>query len=269
MPEGRGKKTKKAKWQLILGLKQVVCGALGLTWLMLIIFVLGVLAGRGDIYRWFSSWGLITPDAPRMAQWSPPPEPAPAAAPAPTPAAPGTQAQSKVPQTPPAAAPAQTETVPGTMIPTSSPAPGVKTKKEKKGVAQRDREARDKELQRLRREVAAKLKFQNSFDTKPPKTVRTASKKKEKAAAAAPAAKAQAAPVRVAQFRDPKAAKAKLAELQKKGEKVSLKQGKDKKGAVYNIVRETPANPKPADALAQKTQKSSGNKPQKPAAARN
>ncbi len=269
MPEGRGKKTKKAKWQLVLGVKQVLCGALGLTWLMLIIFVLGVLAGRGDIYRWFSSWGLITPDAPRMAQWSPPPDPAlPTAH---TPPAPAAQAQAKAPQTPPPAAPAQTETVSGTMVPTSAPASTsgarAKKEKEKKGISQRDRDSKEKELQRLRQEVAAKLKFQNSFDTKPPKTARPAPKKKEKAAAAAP--KAQAGPVKVAQFRDLKAAKAKMAELQKKGEKVALKQGKDKQGVVYNIIREAPANPQPADALAQKPQKSGASKSKNPAEPRN
>jgi len=276
MPEGRGKKTKKAKWQLVLGLKQVICGTLGLTWLMLIIFVLGVLAGRGDIYRWFSGWGLITPDAPRMAQWSPPPEPAPAAATAPTPAtpAPVAQTQAKASQTPPAAPPAPSETITGTMVPTSSPASGSRAKKEKekekKGISQRDRDSKEKELQRLRQEVAAKLKFQNSFDTKPPKTARTAPKKKEKAAAAAAAPKAQAGPVKVAQFRDLKAAKAKMAELQKKGEKVALKQGKDKKGVVYNIVREAPANPQTADnALAQKSQKSGASKSKNPADTRN
>ena len=264
MPEGRGKKTKKAKLQLVLGLKQVICGTLGLTWLMLIIFVLGVLAGRGDIYRWFSSWGLITPDAPRMAQWSPPPDPAQPAAPAPAP--PVAQAQSKTPQQiPPGAAPAPSETVAGSVIPTSSSASGSKAKKEKekKGISQKDRESKEKELQRLRQEVASKLKFQNSFDTKPPKTARTASKKKEKTAAPAP--KTQAKSVRVAQFRDAKAAKAKMAELQKKGEKVSLKQGKDKKGVFYDVVREAPANPQPADALAQKPSQTGGSKPKKPA----
>jgi hypothetical protein len=131
----------------------------------------------------------------------------------------------------------------------------------KKGPSLRDQKAKEEELQRLRQEVAAKLKFQNSFDSHPPKPARTAQKQKEKTAPAPQ--KAQPKQVRVAQFRDLKTAKAKVAELQKKGEKVALKQGKDKKGVYYDIVREVPANPQPADALAQKTQKAGGTKPKK------
>jgi hypothetical protein len=267
MPEGRIKKAKKARWQLILGLKQVICGALGLTWMMMIIFILGVLAGRGDIYRWLSSWGLITPASSKVAQWSPPAEtpppavpekslpaaPATAVAPASQPAAPSTSAASPPPVT-------------GSMAPTPAPA-AAPAKKGKKGPSLRDQKAKDEELRRLRQEMAGKLKFQNSFDTTPPKPARTAQKQKDKTAAASH--KTQSRQVRVAQYRDLKAAKAKMAELQKKGEKVALKQGKDKKGVFYDIVREAPANTQPADALAQKTQKSSGNKPKKPAGAGN
>ncbi|MBI4644498.1 MAG: hypothetical protein HY743_12420 [Deltaproteobacteria bacterium] len=236
---------------------------MAMTWVMLIIFILGVMAGRGDIYRWFSSWGLITPVSSKVAQWSPPAETPPAAAPAN--ALPGTPAAAAAPATPPTSAvspPPVTGSIAPTPAPVASPA-----KKGKKGASLRDQKAKDEELRRLRREVAAKLKFQNSFDSHPSKPARTAQKQKDKTAAASH--KAQSRQVRVAQFRDLKAAKAKVAELQKKGGKVALKQGKDKKGVFYDIVREAPAIAQPADALAQKTQKSSGNKPKKPAGAEN
>src|SRR4030042_1966902 len=209
MPEGRGKKIKKPRWQMVLGLKQVLCGALGLAWMMVIIFILGVLAGRGDIYRWLSGWGLVTVEAPRVGQWVPPAEAPPA-------------------------------------------------KKTKKGASLREQKAKEEELQRLRREVAQKLKFQNSFDSSPSKPGRGTQKLKEKPSAAARAPSTQS---RVARFRDAKAAKAKMAELQKKGEKVTLKQGKDQKGAYYDLFRQAPAGSREADGLAQKTKKSSGNKP--------
>lgn len=115
-------------------------------------------------------------------------------------------------------------------------------------------------MRRLRREMASKLKFQNSFDSTPPKPARAAQKQKDKAAAP----KTQPKQVRVALLRDAKAAKAKLAELQKKGEKVSLKQGKDQQGVYYEIVREAPAGARQTDRLTQKTQKSDGNKPKQP-----
>lgn len=266
MPEGRGKKPKKARWQMVLGLKQVICGALGLTWMMMIIFILGVLAGRGDVYRWLSTWGLITPESSKVAQWLPPAETPPPAAVAPSlPAAPAAAgAPTSPPATPSTSAAASPPPVTGSIAPTpTTPVASPAKKATKKGASVRDQKAKDEELRKLRQEVAGKLKFQNSFDSTPPKPARTAQKQKDKTAAASQ--KTQSRQVRVAQYRDLKAAKAKVAELHKKGEKVALKQGKDKKGVFYDIVREAPANAQPADGLAQKTQKSSGNKPQKPA----
>ncbi len=267
MPEGRGKKAKKARWQVVLGLKQVLCGALGLAWMMVIIFILGVLAGRGDIYHWLSSWGLVSPEAQKIAQWSPPAEAPPALPPAAAPAKPSPAAPAAAPAIPspapampppaPSASPGLPPPVTGSLAavpaPTASPA-----KKGKKGASPRDQKSKEEDLRRLRQEMASKLRFQNSFDSTPAKPARTAQKQKDKAAAAP---KAQPKQVRVALLRDAKAAKAKLAELQKKGEKVSLKQGKDQKGAYYEIVRETPAGARQTEPLAQKTQKSGGTKP--------
>jgi hypothetical protein len=227
----------------------------------MIIFILGVLAGRGDIYRWLSSWGLITPVSSKVAQWSPPAETPPPAEPEKSlPAAPAATvaAASPAPATSAASPPPVTGSIAPTPTPAASPA-----KKSKKGTALRDQKAKDEELRRLRQEMAAKLKFQNSFDSSPSKPAHTAQKQKDKTAAASP--KAQSRQVRVAQYRDLKAAKVKMAELQKKGEKVALKKGKDKKGVFYDIVRDAPASAQPTDALAQKTQKSSGTKPKKQA----
>src|SRR5512135_962747 len=68
---GRGKKGKKA-WQLNLKLMDVICAGIGIVGLMCMSFLLGALAGRGDIYRVASSLGLMKseakPTAPIMPQ---------------------------------------------------------------------------------------------------------------------------------------------------------------------------------------------------------
>ncbi len=256
MTEGRGKKGKKARWQLVLGLKQVLFGALGLGWTMIIIFILGVLAGRGDIYRWLSSWGLVAP-APKMVQWSPP------AATPPAPASPAA-AKTAAPAPPAAATAAAPATKPMTgniAAAPSAPAPP-STKKARRSAALREQKAKEEELNRLRQEVASKLKFQNSFDSSPTKTTR-ASKQKDKHLATAAAPKASPKLVRVGQYRDAKTAKAKMAELQRRGEKVILKQGKDRKGVFYEILRENPANTHGTERVAQKNHSANGSKSKK------
>lgn len=261
MTEGRGKKAKKARWQVVLGLKQVLFGALGLAWMMIIIFVLGVLAGRGDIYRFLSSWGLVAP-APKMAQWSPPAEAPTAPPPAVTP---GTPTPAK-PAAPPAAPPSSPAPAPvtGKIIPDTPSTPASSAKKTKKGASLREQKAKEEELQKLRQEVASKLKFQNSFDSPPTKPARASAKSRDKHLAAAGAPKASPKLVRVGQYRDANTAKAKMAELQKKGEKVTLKQGKDKKGVFYEVLRENPAVSHEADRVAQKNPPAGGSKPKKP-----
>jgi len=258
MPEGRGRKVKKPRWQMVLGLKQVLCGALGLAWMMVIIFILGVLAGRGDIYRWLSGWGLVTAEAPRVAQWAPTAEAPPGAPGAKSlPAAPGAAVTPTTPPPAPTASAAPHSPVTGSLTapPTSPSSPAKKTKK---GASLREQKAKEEELRRLRREVAQKLKFQNSFDSSPSKPGRGTQKLKEKPSADAKAPTAQS---RVARFRDAQAAKDKMAELLKKGEKVTLKSGKDQKGAYYDLFRQNPGGSREANGLAQKTRKSGGNKP--------
>jgi hypothetical protein len=252
----RGKKGKKAVWHLTLGLKDTIFAGIGVVGLMMISFALGALAGRGDIYRVASSWGLLTPEGAKVVQMVPPgtvPQvltqsmgagSAPVAA---TPAAPASgpsHPSAHVATAPKHAAPV-TGSIAGVPAATAS-----SKKKSKASASARERKAREEELHRLRQEVAAKLKFQNSFDTapKPPK----ASGKQAKNAPAP-------AQVKVAQYRDAKSAKAKVAELHKKGIKATVKQGKDKHGAYYAVYRLNPAKAQESEKLVQKKGKAAAN----------
>ena len=266
MDKSRGKKGKKDAWRLTLGLKETVCAGVGVVGLLMMSFALGALAGRGDIYRAAYSWGLMTPDPTRVAQWSPggtPPatapasEPGPAAAPVaevtPTAVAPAMPAAAAAPHTATAAAkgshpaPVTGSIVPAPMTPAAAAAA---KKKGKTPTVNRDPRSKEEEMRRVRQEMVRKLKFQNSFDT-PLKTAHKP-KDKEKTLAKAPAKPQQ---VRVGQFRDSKAAKAKLAELQKQGVKASLKQTKDQKGTLYEVYKPGAA-PQAGAKVAQKPVKS-------------
>ena len=68
---GRGKRGKKAGWHLTLGVRDLIFAGIGLVGLLMMSFALGALAGRGDIYRAAYSWGLLSPDGARVAQWVP------------------------------------------------------------------------------------------------------------------------------------------------------------------------------------------------------
>ena len=266
METGRGKKGKKAGWHLSLGLMDVIIVGIGVVGLMSLSFTLGALAGRGDIYRAAYSWGLLTPEpkaaSQEMPQAAAPPAPATAVAPAaPTAPAPTAAAPSATPAPPalaslpggpaaPGAAPAKgahTAPIAGSMAPLPPPAAAASSKKKAKAAqAQREQKAREDQLHRERQEVASKLTFQNSFDSTP-----KLGQKKEKTAA-----KTQPTQVKVGTFRDSKTAQAKMSELQKKGVKVTLKQGKDAKGAFYTLYRQNPTAPsKEGDHLAQKKEK--------------
>jgi len=250
---GREKKAKKAGWHLTLGLKETIFAGVGIVGLMMMSFALGALAGRGDIYRVAYSWGLMNPEPAKVAPWAfapgLPSTAMPAAsgtASAPTVAAPATPAvpaaappgPAAVPATPAplAAKPDQAGPVTGAIVP--APAPESTKKKAKTGTLTRDQQSREEELRQVRQEMVKKFKFQNSFDTGP-KPRLPKSKDQEKAHA-----KAQASQVQVAQFRNGKEAQAKVAELQKKGVKASLKKTKDAKGPLYIVCK--PGNPAPA-----------------------
>jgi hypothetical protein len=206
-----------------------------------------------------SNWGLIAPEALRVApNWSQPGgAPLPALAPPPA-AGPAPAAEAAAPSPPAASGPAapapgvseaRLAVPPAPVKGSIAPGPEVAAppQKSKGGPSQRDQKAKEEELRRLRREVAAKLKFQNSLDTSPPKSARQTPKQKlkEKGMAKAPAPKTQPSQMLIARYRDGKAARARMAEMQKRGEKVTLKQGKDEKGAYYALYRQVPpANPK-------------------------
>jgi hypothetical protein len=248
---GRGKKGKKAGWNLTLGIKDAIFAGIGLVGLLMISFALGVLAGRGDIYRAAYSWGLLTPDGAKVAQWMPAPSP-PGAAPAETP---GTATSTTVTAavapdpaavpTPGAAKPARPGPVTGSIAPV--PPPAAAKKKSKTGTSHRDHKAREEELQQVRQEVVQKLKFQNSFDTGP----------KPRLPKAKDHDKAQGTQVRLAEYRTSKEAQARVAELHKKGVKATLKTTKDSKGTLYTVYKTTsPVQPSSAK-IVQKPEKSS------------
>jgi hypothetical protein len=265
LEKSRGKKGKKAMWNLTLCLRDTIFAGVGMVGLMMMSFALGALAGRGDIYRAASSWGLMNPESARVAQWSPagtPPLTAAQASSA-TPVTEATPPPAAPPSAPHPAVPAHHSTVtakaghqaPVTGSIAAVPSPSAASKKKgKTATANHDPKSKEEELRRVRQEVVRKLKFQNSFDTAP----KAAHKPKEKAPVKAAAAKT-AAPVRVGQFRDSKAAKAKVAELQKKGVKASLKQTKDKKGTVYEVYKAGAVSPAAGDKkVAQSSAKKTG-----------
>jgi len=262
---GRGKKAKKAGWHVSLKLRDAIFIGIGVVGLMMMSFALGVLAGRGDIYRAAYSWGLLPPPGGRMAQWPPAPGPPAVASPAATetavapPAQPaGAPASSAVPPAVAAAKPKPAAPLTGSIAPL--PPAAVTKKKSKTGASHHDLKSREEEMRRVRQEVVQKLKFQNSFDSGP-KPRLPKSKEHDKTQAKSGAAKSPSAQVRVAQFRDSKEAQAKLAELHKKGIKATLKKTKDSKGNLYTVYK--PGTPAPSDTskLAQKPNKSRGPTP--------
>ena len=271
METGRGKKGKKAGWQLALGLKDAIFAGIGIVGLMMISFTLGTLAGRGDIYRAAYSWGLLAPESRPAAQAMPQVALVPATPIAETPAAPAPAAQppAAAPATPaPAAAPAtpaphaataaaahapHPQPVAGSIAPLPAPAAASKSKTRAKAAARaQEQKAREEQLHRERQTMARKLTFLNSFDSTP-----KSGQKKDKTKTTA--AKSQPTQIKVGTYRDDKTAKARMAEWQKKGVKVSLKQGKDAKGAYYTLYRQapaaTPAHPQESEKLAQKKEK--------------
>ena len=251
----RGKKAKKAGWHLTLGVRDIIFAGIGLVGLLMMSFALGALAGRGDIYRAASSWGLMTPDGAKVAQWVPAPA-TPATAPTGTPGTATTASVAPAVAPPPAAAPAPPAPVaakPARPAPVTGsiaplPPPAAAKKKGKAGATHHDSKSREEEMRQVRREVAQKLKFQNSFDTGP----------KPRLPKAKDHEKAQPTQVRVAEYRTSKDAQAKLTELQKKGVKATLKKTKDSKGAMYIVYKPTSPVPQTAAKVVQKPEKKSG-----------
>ena len=95
--------------------------------------------------------------------------------------------------------------------------------------------------------MVQKLKFQNSFDTGP----------KPRLPKAKDHDKSQPAQVRVAEYRTSKEAQARVAELNQKGVKATLKTTKDSKGTLYIIYKPTSPVQAGSAKIVQKPEKSS------------
>jgi hypothetical protein len=241
MGERRGKKAKKTGWQMLVGLKELIFVGLGVAGLVMMSFALGTLAGRGDIYRVMANWGLLAPDSGRAFQsWQQAPPSTPVAA----------QAQT-APQEPPAPEkqePPQSTAAEKTPAPApvkghiAAPPNPVKTPKKTPPTPAK---AKQDNLEKIRREVASKLKFQNSLDPSAGKTAASGDKKKKDDAKETKAAsKPSTSQVMVAKYREAGRARARLAQMQKQGEKVYLKEGKDAEGkffVIYRLVSTSPA----------------------------
>jgi hypothetical protein len=255
MGESRGKKARKpTDWKLQLGIKELIFGGLGVAGLVMMSFALGTLAGRGDIYRVLHNWGLLGPDSNKTGQvWyqapSPPATPVVALAspPAQEPAAPHA-AQSGPSQTSAAeraSAPAFAP-VKGSIVPPPNPAQA------KKKSAKPETKGKEDKLEKIRQEVAGKLKFQNSLDlaaTRGTLSGDTGKKGGDKEPTAA--AKTQATSMVVAKYRDAGQAKSRLAQMQKQGDKVVIKEGKDSEGQYFAICRQVAPSPAEPHQVAQ------------------
>jgi len=113
-----------------------------------------------------------------------------------------------------------------------------------------DAQAKEDKLEKIRREVASKLKFQNSLDLAATRKSHPAAETKKgpekKSTATSGASTSQ---VVVAKFRDLDRAKARLTQMRKQGEKVVLKEGKDSEGRYFAIYRQiTVSSSKPRQA---------------------
>jgi hypothetical protein len=237
MAESRGKKGKKGKWQVNLGIKEAIGGGLGVAVLLMLSFALGTLAGRGDIYRVLSNWGLVAPESVKTTTGAPPalsPTPTPTAAPA------GPQPQEAAAV--PAAAPVSPAN--GPQAAPSTPTPAAKKKNDP-----REAKKKNNAVQKIKQDVAKNLKFQNSLD---PADLKAGSPDKQKSKDKTAAAKTTPSLVYVAKYRDSKMASARVAAMRKLGEKVSLKEGKDGEGPYFAIYRQLPAAPAKTTTVAKK-----------------
>jgi len=252
MGEARGKKAKKAAgWKVHLGIKELIFAGLGVAGLVMMSFALGTLAGRGDIYRVLHNWGLLGPDSNTAGQiwYQAPPPPPPVVALASPP--------SLEPETPSATKPGPSQANSAEKTPAIPPVKGSiaappNPVQAKKKSAKPETKGKEDKLEKIRQEVASKLKFQNSLDLSATRTAQPGDKtKKGSDKESATAAKAQAAPMIVAKYRDAAQARARLAQMQKQGEKVTLKEGKDSEGQYFAICRQVPPSPTETQKAAQ------------------
>jgi cell division septation protein DedD len=257
MSQQEKKEKAKKEVTVTMGAAKLLGSGLVIMFLMVWVFVLGVLTGRGDINSLFQRLGLNKTDlAARLGVASDTPVSGvlPVSQPeesAKTMADSGkksgqddkvkeTKSVEASPATKPAdpalaKAPAETSKKPGAMAPQEA--------KRSKGLIQPQPE-HDPTL-------ASKLSFQNSLDTPAHKQSKTAAKKEvtPNTASVAPAPSRPqtetatgtekktvcAYQVKVASYRTAEEAEKALADLKKKGFKVSLQQGKDKSGTTFTL----------------------------------
>jgi hypothetical protein len=272
MAGSRGKKGKQAAdWQVSVGLKELIFGGLGVAGLVMMSFALGTLAGRGDIFRVMVNWGLLSPDSGKGAQiWHQ----------APAPSAPPVVALSSPPpqEATPPAKPSQPQpqanlvdkTAPPTPVKGSIAAPSPPAPDKKKTGKPDSAKAHDDKLDKIRQEVANKLKFQNSLDLAATRKAQAGDKlKKSPESQPASAARPTTSQIVVAKYRDVAQARSRASQMLKQGDKVFLREGKDNEGPYFAICRQvtSAAAPEPHQvAQTQAKKPKTETKPAKPAA---
>lgn len=237
MGESRGKRSRKTKWQLTLGIKELIFTALGVAGLAMMSFALGTLAGRGDIYRVLNNWGLLSPDREAVQMWGQAPS-LPAAPVAPL----ASRSGSEVPDLPASsdAQPPKSPPVVGHIAALPKKPPQAEKKKPSKETVQNKAD----NLEKIRREVASKLKFQNSLDLAATRKKSTAAETKPGSHKGAHAAsRASTSLLVVAKFRNLNHAQLKLSQMRQQGDKVVLKEGKDAEGRYFAICRQITTSP--------------------------
>jgi hypothetical protein len=244
MGESRGKKAQKA-WQMQVGIKELIFAGLGVAGMVMMSFALGTLAGRGDIYRVLRNWGLLGPDTGRAGQiWYQAPPPAPATAPVVALASPAPQQEAPPAEKPAhhhehasqkAPPPAAVKPMKANIIASPNPVEQAKKKSPKQAA-----KTKEDDLEKIRRDLAGKLKFQNSLDLA---TTRGASAKKSNDKEHTATLKSATSQVVLVKYRNVSQARARFAQMLKQGEKVVLREGKDHEGQYYAICRQVTVKP--------------------------
>lgn len=229
MGETRGKRPKKTKWQLKLGIKELIFTALGVAGLAMMSFAMGTLAGRGDIYRVLHNWGLLTSERGPVQMWGQAPPPPT------TPVAPlASQPEIPVPPTSMDSQPPKSPPMPGNIAALPKKPPQA----EKNKSSNQSAKAKTDNLEKMRREVASKLKFQNSLDLAATRKRTPATEaKKVTDKQATTASRPSTSLMIVAKFRNVHHAQTKMAQMRQQGDKVVLKEGKDAEGPYFAICR--------------------------------
>ncbi len=237
MGESRGKRSRKTKWQLKLGIKELIFAALGVAGLAMMSFALGTLAGRGDIYRVLHNWGLLSPGRESVQMWGRAPS-LPDTPMVPLASRPGQE----VPEPP-----ASTDAQPPKSPPVTGDIAALPKKPpqaEKEKASKKTAKTKADNLEEIRREVASKLKFQNSLDLaatrrKPP----TGEAKKGSDKKTTTVSRPSSTLMVVAKFRNLNRAQLKLSQMRQQGERVVLKEGQDDEGRYFAICRQITAGP--------------------------